>query len=277
MRDLVVSGLFLSALVFIRPISYYLPVWMTVILLLWTCAQRVDRVKRIAYAAIFLIVSSAPLLAWQARNYVETGYSGFSTAQDFNLHWYVTASIVADRTKKTVMQQQWEMKDIKLSEQRTKAVNTVLEHPYTFLKIYVKGQLKFWLHPGSLHAMRLLKGYRYDWIPSFAVNMDSLIGGKSILGRQMVYLHHSPFFFWTGVILELVMIVYLSLAAGFFLFGRFMSKSVLVVVGVAIYFSITYFDIGDAARFRLPIMPLICLFSGYAAWLLLTKHPRAAT
>ena len=59
--------------------------------------------------AVFLMVSMVPILGWQARNKIETDYSGFSAIYDLNLYWGVNAAIQARLEGKTTQQLQADM------------------------------------------------------------------------------------------------------------------------------------------------------------------------
>ncbi|MGH9960855.1 MAG: hypothetical protein ACREBC_27685, partial [Pyrinomonadaceae bacterium] len=86
-KCLFISAAALAGTAYVRPVSYFLPIciflgWVLAILLgYWT--KRVPSVTVKLRSAIgFTIVSMSLIAAWQVRNYVQTGYSGFSAVQD---------------------------------------------------------------------------------------------------------------------------------------------------------------------------------------------------
>ena len=105
--------------------------------------------------------------------------------------------------------------------------------------------------------------------PEFAANSDVLIAGKGIVGRQLVYAKHWPVFFWTGVILGSWLFVYLLLSADRDVLKAILHASSHDVLAIALYFMLISFDIGSPYRFRLPVLPIICLFAGYGLSLVL--------
>lgn len=84
LRVLAVAGLWLTAATFVRPVTYYLPVALSVGLFL--VLARVPGLRWKAPAV--LLVSVLPwFAAWQMRNWVETGYGGFSSITDADLYF----------------------------------------------------------------------------------------------------------------------------------------------------------------------------------------------
>jgi hypothetical protein len=89
---LAVAGLWLAAATFVRPITYYLPVALAVGLFLFLARVPGLRWK----APAVLLISVLPwLAAWQIRNWVETGYSGFSSVTEVNLYFLNAAEVTA--------------------------------------------------------------------------------------------------------------------------------------------------------------------------------------
>jgi membrane protein implicated in regulation of membrane protease activity len=91
LRVLAVAGLLLAAATFVRPVAYYLP-W-ALALGLFLVLVRVPGLRWKAPAV--LLISVLPwLAAWQIRNRVETGYSGFSSISEVNLYFHISASVL---------------------------------------------------------------------------------------------------------------------------------------------------------------------------------------
>lgn len=92
LRVLAVAGLWLTAATFVRPVTYYLPVALSVGLFL--VLARVPGLRWKAPAV--LLVSVLPwFAAWQMRNWVETGYGGFSSITDADLYFIGDADVTA--------------------------------------------------------------------------------------------------------------------------------------------------------------------------------------
>jgi Dolichyl-phosphate-mannose-protein mannosyltransferase len=106
LRVLAVAGLWLAAATFVRPVTYYLPVFLALGLLI--VLARVpsfppQRQRPVAggpgmrwKAPSVLLISVLPwLAAWQMRNWVETSYSGFTSILDENLYYLAAANLTA--------------------------------------------------------------------------------------------------------------------------------------------------------------------------------------
>jgi len=92
LRVLAVSGLWLAAATFVRPVTYYLPVALA--LGLFLVFVRVEGLRWKAPAV--LLISVMPwLAAWQVRNWVETGYAGFSSATEINLYFLAAVNVTS--------------------------------------------------------------------------------------------------------------------------------------------------------------------------------------
>jgi hypothetical protein len=89
---LAVAGLWLAAATFVRPVTYYLPAALALALL--AVFLRVPNLRWKAPAV--LLISVLPwLAAWQIRNWVETGYSNFSSISEINLYFFNASEVTA--------------------------------------------------------------------------------------------------------------------------------------------------------------------------------------
>ena len=89
---LAAAGVWLAAATFVRPVTYYLPIALA--LGLFLVLVRVPGLRWKALAV--LLISVLPwLAAWQMRNWVETRYSGFSSAAEINLYFVASANVTS--------------------------------------------------------------------------------------------------------------------------------------------------------------------------------------
>lgn len=63
--------------------------------------------------------------------------------------------------------------------------------------------------------------------------------------------------------------MYLLLSAIAMCSRQFFTLPVMIVLAIGLYFMLIHFDTGSPYRFRLPVMPIICLFAGYGLSLIL--------
>ncbi len=97
LSDIILSATTLAATAYVRPISYFMPSAITFALFLWTLLRRSQNRKLFLHAAVFFLISMGIIVVWQARNKIETGYSGFSAISDQNLYFYVGGGILAKK------------------------------------------------------------------------------------------------------------------------------------------------------------------------------------
>ena len=97
---LVISAVLLAAATFVRPVSYFLPAVLTVVLLVRAAFQSGSRFRLAAHAVTFALVSMGVLATWQVRNYLVAGYPEFSASSDFNLYYHQAAAILAQQSGK---------------------------------------------------------------------------------------------------------------------------------------------------------------------------------
>jgi len=89
---LAAAGLWLTAATFVRPITYFLPFALAPGLFL--ALVRVPGLRWKAPAV--LLISVLPwMAAWQIRNSVETGYHGFSSISEISLYFQVASGVTA--------------------------------------------------------------------------------------------------------------------------------------------------------------------------------------
>ena len=102
--DLLVSAGALAASVYVRPIGYFLPMIIAPGLAAWALVtHRQNKLRVLAHACAFVIVSVGLTGLWQVRNKVETGYSGFSAIASDNMYFILAASVLAAQQHCTVL------------------------------------------------------------------------------------------------------------------------------------------------------------------------------
>jgi 4-amino-4-deoxy-L-arabinose transferase-like glycosyltransferase len=90
---LAAAGILLAAATYVRPVTYYLAFPLAIGIAL--TAPRLPGYRWKAPAV--LLISVLPwLAAWQVRNWLETGYSGFSSIVEKNLYFYQSAEVSAE-------------------------------------------------------------------------------------------------------------------------------------------------------------------------------------
>lgn len=280
-KCLFISAAALAGATYVRPVSYFLPIciflgWVLVILLAhWT--TRVSSVAvKLTSAIGFVIVSMSLIAAWQVRNFVQTGYSGFSGVQDANLYFYLGAATLASIEGKSYYAVQeslgYNNEEIYFSkhpEQKTwpeakvlrfqgeEGRRILLQDPLTYLKIYSKGTLLLVFDPGAVELLKLYKLYEEGG------GLLGAIHDRGIIGVSLDLLERNPLFFWSNVVIAL----YLFPILGFAVVGLARRTvrtrtGILLLLGVIAYLIAISAGPQSYSRFRHPIMPFLCILAG---------------
>lgn len=281
-KCLFISAAALAGTVYVRPVSYFLPIcifvgWVLVILIgYWT--KRVSSVVvKLMSAVGFIIVSMSLIAAWQVRNYVQTGYSGFSAAQDAILYNSLGAATLASiegrsfyDVRKSLGVNNDEIYFSKHPDQKTwseaqvmrfrgeEGRRILLQHPLTYLKIHSEGTLRLVFGPG---ATQLLGLFRLSEEGGVGGLLDA-IHDRGIIRVSLDLFERNPLFFWSNVVFAF----YLFAILGFAVLGlvRRMDRTrtdILLLVGVIAYLIAMAAGLGYS-RFRHPIMPVLCILAG---------------
>ncbi|MEG4865196.1 MULTISPECIES: glycosyltransferase family 39 protein [unclassified Microcoleus] len=274
-KHLALAAMTLAASIYVRPIGYYLPFLITAILLVWNLKKMQARKLLIIHTCIFLIVSMGSLGIWQIRNYVKAGYSGFAAVSDYNLYCYNGAALIADQKRiefedsheqlgctkheKYFMlhpeQREWSQAKI-YRYMGKEGKKMILSQPFTYSIIHLKGMFA-----------TLVQTPANRYVPLFVGRFD-----RSITPSYQNLDRYSSIIFWTNLSLSLFSGVYLLSAAIALLSKRFLNNwSMITLVSVAVYFLTVSGGIVGSHRFRLAIMPIICLLAGYGLWLIVDK------
>ncbi|NJK68384.1 MAG: glycosyltransferase family 39 protein [Microcoleus sp. SU_5_3] len=159
-KQLFFAAIALTASIYVRPIGYYLPFLITTILLIWSLKNRQKNKVLIVQIFVFFIVTMSSLGIWQIRNYITTGYSGFTAVSDYNLYCHNGASVIASKKKMPIKkvfeelgcngrekyltihpkQQQWSQAQIyRYMGQEGKMM--MMNHPFTYSIYHLEGML----------------------------------------------------------------------------------------------------------------------------------------
>lgn len=272
--DLLVSASALAASVYVRPIGYFLPLIIAAELATWALVTHgQNKLRVLAPAFAFVIVSVGLAGFWQVRNKVESGYSGFSAIASDNMYFIGAASVLAaqqhvpyygmrDRLgyqdQRLYIQEHPEQKNWSVA-QRINYINRAAEHillggSLTYTWIYFDGLLRGTFDPGSTEFLRF-----FDLYPKegglLTVEVDK--GIISTIGS----LFANPLLFWSTAIMLPLLLISLSCAC-ITLCGRvILDPAILAVSLMTGYYMAIAGGPGDWGRFRHPAMPIICVLA----------------
>jgi 4-amino-4-deoxy-L-arabinose transferase-like glycosyltransferase len=283
LRALAFSGLSLAAAAYVRPIAYYLPLVLAAGLLI---ALRRDPGLRWKAPAVLLLCSLPFLAAWQARNYAETGFAGFSSVQPQDLFYYNAGEVTARLQHRPLTQVDRDLgygsdallfahhpeaatwsRAQRLAFMRSDALRVLAANPLLFLRTHAAGMLRTAFNPGAAVLVGL-----------FGAPVDSRVyNGELDLGpfraaRQAV--RNFPVQAAVMALLALILFALYALALRGLLRRRLPAVFLCLLVGVAFYFLVLSGGAVGAARLRLPYMPIVCILAAAGLVRPPRPHPR---
>ena len=283
-RDLIFSGIFLAASVYVRPVGYFLPVIIAVGLLAWihTGAQRNKQLLLVDVAA-FLFVSMGLTGLWQVRNGEETGYFGFSALMPIETYFDKAGSVLATQQRISYyeMRERLGFSDERVyfalhPEQKTWSTKQRLEYmdrqsrdillgsPLTYARIHFEGVARIMLDPGAIDYLRLFGLY-----PKVGGMLGIVVDAGLPQTIKLLFVKR-PLVFWSSVLMTPLQLL-LLLSACLIFYSRWLlsQPQIIAAMGVAAYFVIVSGGPGAVYRYRHPVMPIVCVFAGYGlclAW-----------
>ncbi|MFZ5450920.1 MAG: glycosyltransferase family 39 protein [Thermodesulfobacteriota bacterium] len=282
-KNLLTAAVLVAAAVFVRPAAYFLPAAVCLGLLVFGFLHREERRKVVLQTLAFFLLSMSPLVAWQARNWALTGYSGFSAIADINLYFYNAGAVLAMKTGVPYDEVQerlglWNLKDYfkNFPEQSRwsdaqrfhflwrSALRIFAAHPLLLVKATIQGMLRFLFDPGGTKYVKLFRG------ESDQIRFYAYVVNHGYLKTILLLFQERPFVFWGNLIPAILLLGYYFLAA----IGLFRNPpgawEGLTLMGVALYFLLVSAGPADGPRFRVVVVPIICLFAG-SGWVWLSR------
>ncbi len=269
---LLYAALFFAAAAYVRPIGYFLPLVITLVLLLWGTAKREWR--SVKPALLFCVISFALLSVWQIRNYRQTGYAGFSVAMAYNLYFHQVAALRAQEEQRPFydvldelgfydrekyLQAHPEQRSWSLAERygfmQREGFQAIWRAPLTAVKIYGRGWAIALFDPGATEYLRLFQAY-----PRSGRLMNTMVSdGIVALVRNIVV--QQPLLFALSAIFGLWLLVNYALAL-WGLKGQTLSLSLLLLLVIGFYLLALAGGTLASGRFRMPVMIVVCILAG---------------
>jgi 4-amino-4-deoxy-L-arabinose transferase-like glycosyltransferase len=272
---LAAAGIFLAAAAFVRPVAYYLPIALALGL---AVVMARDTRLRWRAPAVLLLATIPWLAAWQVRNYVETGFGGFSSIQQKNLYFFTAAEALSRIEHRPLAEVQ---DDLGYDNERqfisrtpaavgwnqaqriafigSEAVRILRAHPAIFLRNYIAGEIRVALNPGAAVLVSLVNTPVDD--EAFLREREQ---GPVRAALWMAKTH--PWQMTSMAFLEMLLLALYALAvigvARSSLRHSMPNGSLGLLLGVSLYFLVAS-AVGavGAARFRLPVMPVVCVMA----------------
>jgi hypothetical protein len=243
---------------YVRPVSYFLPLWLAISVMF-----AVQPWRRRAIHALALLAACALLLGpWQWRNAAVAGYAGFSTQIDDVIGRAAPGAITAAETGGRYSDSHYFERPGSASPDsaanvRASGIRAIGRAPATFARLYLRGMFRTIFHPGAVPYLEAF-GYPVDALGQVIFDQGS-IAGLAASFREY------PAVFWAAVILTAALVPYLLLPA-IALIRRDPPHMRIkwALAGIVAYFVIVSGVPTSQSRFREPMMPMLAVLMGFA-------------
>ena len=244
-----VAGALAAACTFVRPIAYYWP-FVAVAIAAWSLRRRGAR-----GCAVFLVAAVLPCVLWAGRNAVLTGYHGFSTTSAVHLYENHAPGVVAsygdvtlDEARATLRANAAAIDDVpaRVDFMAREGRRIVLEHPASFLRLYLGGVFRVLVGPGFSEYLQIYG--------------QPAPGGLTRALRERLWRERRSLLIGSGVLVPIVLMQLAGALVGAVRVRRLAAGWLLV--GAAVYFVALSGGPNGHSRYRHPIMPVVCVLAG---------------
>lgn len=252
-------GVLLAAATHVRPGQYYLPL-LVVVLLVWTGRRHGWGIRQTVPAAVALLMPVLLLVGgWQVRNAEQIGSSRFSGIEAVDMMKYRAAGVVAEREGGDWREVRRELMDQYGPEFEGGSTGEYYD------RMYEKGLELVLDDPVSLAKVTVAGAWRTAF--SFPVDLDGVFERWGIPDTDFVR------FVISYVMVPVWCLAVLGVAVS--LRRRSNAPVIAAVLIPVVYLFALSSGPQSYARFRVPIMPILWLFSaGGLAFILETIRPR---
>ncbi len=256
---------------YFRPVILYLPLAYAFMYISVSWLSFKDRIK---YALGIVLITGLTVLPWITRNYIVDRYKGFCSIQDINLYYWRAAGVISDMEHLPLREVQDRLKQavpsgLSLANEyqflRDKAVSVIIRHPYSYLKVMLKGSINMLLSPERYAVFKLA-----DIKPRF---LGIMWQGHSI-HQALNMLMSDPVIVSSVVMYQLLftIIIGLLIAIGMLIIaGEGFIKELLIMLFIIAYFVAVSAGPEAEPRFRLPVLPYMLIIAAFALSSLFTS------
>jgi 4-amino-4-deoxy-L-arabinose transferase-like glycosyltransferase len=277
------AALLFAAAVYVRPIGYFLPLVLTLTILLWGIRKREK--KLVFQSLLFCAISFALIGAWQLRNKIQTGYAGFSSAVEYNLYFHQVAALRARElqlpfyqvmnemgfySREQYLCQNPEQQNWPVAQQyefmRNEGVKATWRNPLAAANIYLHGLVISLFDPGASEYLRLFRLY-----PKSGRTLNGVVS-DGIIATTINLITTKPLLCTLTVGLGLMLLLYY----GFSLLGlkacaTQQNLALWLLLTTGIYLLALSGGTLAASRFRLPVMIIVCVLAGQGVAIVMSR------
>ena len=291
---IILSSLSLAFSIYIRPVSFYLPIYIVLAMLLWKLFNKKNTENYVIPALFICLFTYSITGIWIVRNSSVADYFGISSISDINLYFYQGAAVIAAKKNIDYYKLQDEMgygdshvyfqinPDQKAWSDGKRyrfmgreGLKIILKNPITYAKIHFKGIIRILFDPGATEFLKLFKLY-----PESGGLLGRIVN-NGLVNTLFSLFKENPLLIWSNFLIGLLLSFYycLIIPTVFVEKLRLNSISFFVLFIICMYFVLISGGPGSLNRFRHPIMPMICVFCGSGwrwgyCWL---KDPQSKT
>ena len=268
---LAAAGALLAAATYVRPVSYYLVFALAAGGSIAAPRQRGLRWKA---PALLLAVVIPLLAAWQIRNYVETGYRGFSSIVEKNLYFFQSAEVSAELQHLSLGAEQqqrgypedkyyaaahpdqlsWSQSH-RLSYMRAQSLAILSSHPALYLKTHLAGVDIVAFTPCATELLQLIGAYPLgDAMPHRILNEGVVASAKRVI------LSHPAVAIAMALFEGFLLLLYAGAVRCFARADR-ITPPMLTLSGIGLYFLLISGGAQAVGRYRQPVMPELCILA----------------
>ena len=150
----------------------------------------------------------------------------------------------------------------RLEYQKREATSIVAHNPLTSARIQLSGVIRLMFDPGGVEFLKLFGVY-----PKEGGGLLGRLVDKGIFRTVTALMVERPLVFWSSaLLLPLELFLILCAFVGVFYRRPVQEDFILVVVLVVIYYVTVSGGPAAVGRYRVPVMPIICMLAGYGAW-----------
>ncbi|MBI4384818.1 MAG: glycosyltransferase family 39 protein [Nitrospinae bacterium] len=282
------AGISLGIATLVRPTTYYLLPFLLIVFAVFHFRKKTGW-KPAALRMSLIVISFAVLVGgWQVRNYAAAGTSRFMTLQGAILYYGKACIVLADKENRPVLETRErlqrqlfethpETKNLNADELdrwfQGEALRIIAANPWVAVKTHFIQLFAFFFEPGTGTAL-----FR-TFNPDFQAPAFKWLALSGYL-RDVMRANPVFFFFLFGGFLYLL-VCYALMLYGFLNFPKIAMGGDLYYLHFVLALFVLYIAnvsslAGSYSRYRIVVMPLLCVYSaGGLSWLL-TPKSRAA-
>jgi hypothetical protein len=277
-----------SAATLVRPVLYFFFPVFWIFCFIWG-VNNWPGTKQFTLMMMIVIVPAVIVIGgWQARNGYLTENAGISSIQGTNLLYYRGAGVYAMKKGISIEKARVMLKQdffdkypqmigmpaaMRSQLETREGISIILKYPFIYAKVHFRGSLNMILNPGSFRIMNLL-GFDFEKGADLSLHdrffklgfikfLGYLIKNQTLLLSTLVV---------GGAILGCF---YLFSLAGFIKTGSgLFSFAHAFILSVIVYLLLISGGPEAHDRFREPIMPLLSIYAGHGACLLINLLPK---